>query len=120
MDTALMPVVISLGIALAGILALAVIVGRRRRFRDQQRMFTREQKQQLMARAHGRCEHKAPLWLRCPAAGEQADHIVPWSRAGPTQLWNGQLLCAGHNKRKSNRMPTSLYRWRLMRRRRKY
>ncbi|MFF8914213.1 HNH endonuclease signature motif containing protein, partial [Streptomyces sp. NPDC015032] len=69
---------------------------------------------------NGRCEHKPPLWFRCPAPGTEADHIHPWSRGGPTELWNGQLLFRRHNRRKSNRVPSPLYRWRLARWRKKY
>lgn len=120
MESSHIVLIASLVIAVLGSLTLAGLVGRKRRWRDPQRLFTWPQKQQLMSQAHGRCEHKTPWWHHCAAAGEHADHIIPWSRGGPTQLWNGQLLCARHNRRKSNRMPAPLYRWRLARRRRKY
>ncbi|MFZ4806560.1 MAG: HNH endonuclease [Hyphomicrobiaceae bacterium] len=53
--------------------------------------------------------------IRCPGcdgvlAGRrglsalQADHIVPWSRAGQTTWSNLQLLCRACNIRKSNRV----------------
>lgn len=93
---------------------------RRRTRRDPQRLFTWEQKKVLIYRAGGRCEHKSPLWRRCPASGAEADHVIPWSRGGPTQIWNGQLLCHRHNVRKSNLIPSPFYRWRLTRRRRRY
>ncbi|MGW3973916.1 HNH endonuclease [Streptomyces ardesiacus] len=54
------------------------------------------------------------------APGTEADHIHPWSRGGATELWNGQMLCRRHNRRKSNRVPSPLYHWRLARRRKKY
>ncbi|MFF3697320.1 HNH endonuclease [Streptomyces sp. NPDC002221] len=59
------------------------------------------QNQCLICQANGRCEHKPPLWFR-----HQADHIRPWSRSGPTELWNGQLLCRRHNRGKANRVPS--------------
>lgn len=112
---------ICLGIAVLGSLLLAAGLGRRRRWRDPHRLFTREQKLVLLARAGHRCEHKPPFWRRCPTMRRlEADHIVPWSRGGPTQLWNGAVLCHKHNRRKSNRLPTTLYRWRLERRRKKH
>lgn len=88
--------------------------------RDPTRLFPWSMKRSLIDQAGGRCEHKHPLWKRCPAAGKHADHIIPWSRGGPTALWNGQLLCVKHNLAKSNSMPTRLYQWRLRRRRQRY
>lgn len=114
------PQIIWSAIALLGVLILAGHAGRGRRRRDPNRFYTWPEKQVLIQQAAGRCEHKPPLWRRCPAQGTQADHIVPWSRGGRTELWNGQLLCERHNQRKSNRVPSTLYRWRLQRRRRKY
>ncbi|QNE18100.1 HNH endonuclease [Kribbella qitaiheensis] len=112
--------IICLAIAAFGILVLAAITGHERRRRDPMRFYSWPEKQLLIRQANGRCEHKPPFWRRCPAQGTQADHVVPWSRGGPTELWNGQLLCHRHNKRKSNRVPGPLYRWRLQRRRAKY
>ena len=110
----------SLLVAVLGVLTLGFILRYERRRRDRQRLFTWAQKQTLIAQAAGRCEHKLPLWRRCSAAGVEADHIIPWSRGGTTRLENGQLLCRRHNRRKSNYVPTTLYLWRLERRRRKY
>lgn len=110
----------SLLIAAAGIIALVMLTARRRRWRDPVRFFTREQKKVIYAIAGGRCEHKAPLGRRCRQKGREADHVVPWSRGGPTQLWNSQLLCVQHNQDKSAWMPSRLYRYRLRRRRRRY
>ena len=33
----------------------------------------------------------------------EADHIKAWSKGGPTDLENGQMLCIRHNKLKGNR-----------------
>lgn len=111
---------ISLAIAAAAMLMLAAIIGRRRRWRDPQRFFSWADKQILIAQAHGRCEHKNPLWFRCTRPGQEADHVIPWSRSGATQIDNGQLLCSRHNQRKAGAMPNRFYRWRLHRRRKKY
>jgi hypothetical protein len=111
---------VCLGVALVGAAALWIGAAQRRRWRDPVRFFTWPQKRQLIQQAGGRCEHKSPLWRRCPAPGTEADHVVPWSRGGPTQVRNGQLLCRRHNQQKSAWAPDALYRWRLRRRRRKY
>ncbi|WP_314191936.1 HNH endonuclease signature motif containing protein [uncultured Arthrobacter sp.] len=114
-------VLLCLGVAFVASLLLAADLGRRRRWRDPQRLFTWEQKRALLARAGHRCEHKALLGYRCRATDRlEADHVVPWSRGGPTQLWNGAVLCHRHNRNKSNTIPTALYRWRLVHRRRRY
>lgn len=91
-----------------------------RRFlpRDPVRLFTAEQKRYLMAQAGARCEHRPLLWFRCFRNTRlQADHIMPWSRGGRTTIENGQMLCATHNRRKTNRIPSPLYRARIRLRR---
>lgn len=113
-------ILICLAVAAAGIITLVVGHRLRLRRRDPVRLFTWEQKKVLIARAGGRCEHKSPLWWRCPKPGTEADHVIPWSKGGPTELYNSQLLCRRHNRRKSNIMPNTLYRWRLERRRYRY
>lgn len=106
--------------ALGGIALLAIRASRLRR-RDPQRLFTWGQKRLLLALAGTRCEHKPLLGRRCRATrGLKADHVVPWSRGGATELWNAQLLCHRHNRRKSNLVPSPLYRRRLARMRRRY
>ncbi|MGC0250445.1 HNH endonuclease [Pseudactinotalea sp. Z1748] len=88
--------------------------------RDGQRLFDSAQRSLIKSRAGGRCEHKHPLWRRCRSPGTQADHIYPHARGGATTLANGQSLCQMHNARKSAKVPSSLYLWRLQRRRRRY
>lgn len=87
------------------------------RERDHQRTFGARQKAIVANRAGGRCEHKHPLWIRCLKPGTHADHVIPWSKGGPTTAFNGQWLCRRHNLRKSALYPSPLYRWRLGRRR---
>lgn len=66
------------------------------------RAFPPRLKQALLVTARGRCQHRgcdAPIgWL-------QADHVRPFSRGGPTALWNGQILCDVHNKLKRDQEP---------------
>ena len=108
------------GIGLLGLGLLYVLHLHDRSCRDPQRLFSFDQKRALRAQALGRCEHKPLIGPRCRRRGTQADHVVPWSKGGPTQLWNGQLLCQRYNLAKSNLMPSRFYRWRLARRRRRY
>jgi hypothetical protein len=42
-----------------------------------------------------------------PAEHCQIDHIMPWSKEGPTTQENGQALCAFHNRQKNDRTPES-------------
>jgi hypothetical protein len=35
----------------------------------------------------------------------QADHVIPWSKGGPTTQDNGELLCGFHNRLKQKRPP---------------
>lgn len=88
--------------------------------RDPQRLYSVDQKREMIRLCGGRCEHKT-WWLpRCRGAAEHADHIVPWSKGGATSVSNGQMLCAYHNLLKSNWMPSRTYIVRLERRRRGY
>ena len=54
------------------------------------RTFTQSQRAVLYLRARGICQ-------RCGCvlnpANWHADHKIPFSRGGPTELWNGQALC---------------------------
>lgn len=113
----LSPTTISLGAAVISFFLLLAWIGHRRRWRDPVRFFTSRQKHALVVQAEGRCERKPMLWHRCRRPGTEADHVIPWSKGGPTQLWNGQLLCRKHNQRKSATLPGPIYRWRLQRRR---
>jgi hypothetical protein len=79
--------------------------------RDPVRSFSRADKAMILDRAGHRCEHHTPLVGRCRQTKRlEADHVVPWSRGGPTIVGNGQALCRVHNRQKSARVP---YRWQL-------
>lgn len=114
-------------VVLAFVIAVLVVYlarkGRRSRSaaKDPQRLFKASQKAEAGRRCgHGRCEHKEPLWFRCRANGSHGDHIYPHSRGGATTMSNLQLLCPTHNLRKSAHVPSSIYIWRLQRRRARY
>jgi hypothetical protein len=90
-----------------------------RRFlpRDPQRRYSPTQRRQLLIRSGYRCEHHYFHVLRCRERHLlEADHVIPWSRGGRTTLENGQMLCRRHNRRKTNRYPSPLYRWMVRRR----
>jgi hypothetical protein len=61
------------------------------------RTFPRHLKDALLVAARGRCSTSGcdapPGWL-------EADHVIPWSRGGPTATHNGQILCAADNRAK--------------------
>jgi hypothetical protein len=40
-----------------------------------------------------------------PAEQCQIDHIIPWTKGGPTEQGNGQPLCGFHNRLKNGREP---------------
>ena len=88
--------------------------------RDPRRGFTADERRHSFEIAGHRCEHKHPLWTRCTNTPSQADHVFPWSKGGWTRPSNLQALCAFHNNRKSGSVPTRMYVWRLVRRRRRY
>jgi len=66
------------------------------------RTFPTRLKQLLLIQARGRCQQPG---CDSPHAWLQADHLIPWSRGGPTNLTNGQILCDPHNKAKRDRLP---------------
>lgn len=65
------------------------------------RGFPRRLHQALLAVGRGSC---AIPGCDAPVAWLEADHIHPWSKGGTTATTNGQILCAAHNKAKSDRV----------------
>jgi 5-methylcytosine-specific restriction endonuclease McrA len=63
-------------------------------------------KQRVYVRDNGQCRHcgvtEHQVRVKTGKAMEY-DHIIPWSRGGPTTVNNLQLLCPYCNARKSNR-----------------
>lgn len=117
LTTLVIQALLFLGVTYAVVAYITDVV---RRFlpRDPVRLFSAAQRRYLMAQAGARCEHRPLLWFRCFRNTRlQADHIMPWSRGGRTTIENGQMLCATHNRRKTNRIPSPLYRARIRLRR---
>jgi hypothetical protein len=65
------------------------------------RLFPRHLKDALLAAGLGRC---GTAGCDAPPAWLQADHIIPWSRGGPTATSNGQIRCAACNKAKRDQV----------------
>lgn len=91
------------------------------RRRDPWRTFKFEARRVVVARAGNRCEAALLIAIgRCGSRAEEADHVYPWSKGGPTVVSNGQALCRSHNRSKSNLTPPWWYVLCLERRRRRY
>jgi superfamily II DNA or RNA helicase len=65
------------------------------------RQFGSSQRMAIFLRSEGQCQIcAAPIGL----GNFHADHIVPWSKGGPTTLRNAQALCRSCNLKKSSTM----------------
>ena len=69
------------------------------------RVFDKNQKREMYEKQGGICANP-----KCRKGGKQleitdmeADHIVPWSKGGKTDIANGQMLCRDCNREKSNK-----------------
>ena len=68
--------------------------------KDPKRNFDESQKQVIYRRDNGICQmcHK-----KCDWNDWEADHIIPWSKGGKTEIENGQVLCPACNESKSDK-----------------
>lgn len=85
-------------------IALAAVGGIRT---DEKRLFTPDDKQELLRRQAAECRDGRYPCARCGRLflPEEltVDHVEPWSKGGRTELSNAQLLCRACNSRKGNR-----------------
>lgn len=88
--------------------------------RDPRRLFSDADREFITQCTGNQCEHRMCGLIRCPRMGEQMDHHYPWSRGGATSRRNLVWLCAKHNRRKSDRVPSRLSTWLLVRARESY
>jgi len=65
------------------------------------RCFTQAQKLLILRRAGYKCQYCAT-----PLTEEnfEADHKIPFSKGGATEVWNALALCASCNRRKSDQL----------------
>jgi len=67
--------------------------------KDSQRSFDEAQRQVIYRRDNGICQE---CGKHCDWNDWEADHIVPWSKGGKTEIENGQVLCPTCNSKKSD------------------
>ena len=78
-----------------------VRAARRVEVSEKARLFTGATRRAIELRDR-ECTH---CYCDVPAAGCQADHIVPYAAGGPTVEENGRLLCGYHNRLRNARPP---------------
>lgn len=69
--------------------------------KDNNRMFTREQRLAIYRKNRGICQLKIKCdGNKCEWDNWEADHIIPWSKGGKTIVDNGQVSCPACNSSK--------------------
>lgn len=67
--------------------------------KDPKRSFDEAQRQVIFRRGNGIC---MMCGKHCDWNNWEADHILPWSKGGKTEIENGQVLCPSCNSKKSD------------------
>lgn len=67
--------------------------------KDPKRNFDEAQRQVIFRRDKGICK---VCGRQCEWNDWEADHIIPWSKGGKTEVENGQVLCPSCNSKKSD------------------
>lgn len=73
--------------------------------KDNNRNFTPDQRAVIYRLYRGVCQE---CGKHCEEEEFEADHIKPWSKGGPTQIANGQVLCISCNREKSDKLKGGL------------
>lgn len=58
--------------------------------------------QHILSRDEGICQHCGADTIKTPDIKAHIDHIIPKSKGGPGEPWNGQVLCSTCNAQKHN------------------
>lgn len=69
--------------------------------KDSKRNFDESQRQVIYRKDKGVCQI---CGKECDWNDWEADHIVPWSKGGKTEIENGQVLCPTCNSKKSDNL----------------
>lgn len=72
--------------------------------KDNQRLFSHEQRLAIFRRDQGLCRVKVKCdSIKCDWDAWEADHILAWSKGGKTTVENGQVACLACNSSKGDR-----------------
>ena len=70
-------------------------------FKDEQRLFSHEQRLAIFRRDGGKCQLRIKCdGVKCEWDAWEADHKTPWSQGGKTTVVNGQVACPACNSSK--------------------
>lgn len=78
--------------------------------KDDRRAFSEAERIAIYRHDKGLCQHclsedKPEKEALVPWAEYEADHVLPHSKGGRTEIANAQVLCAHHNRAKGNKSP---------------
>lgn len=89
--------------------------------KDEERLYSKQDRMIGFARAGGRCEMDGFLWfMRCSREAKHGDHHYPHSKGGATTMQNFVAACVRCNTSKGAKVPTYWATKRIQNRRRKY
>jgi 5-methylcytosine-specific restriction endonuclease McrA len=111
-------------IAAVAIFALSLVIKVYRKFnkphKDEDRLYSKQDRMIGFARAGGRCEMDGFFWFRCGREAKHGDHHFPHSKGGATTMQNFVAACVRCNTSKGAKVPTFMQTKRIQNRRRGY
>ena len=80
--------------------------------KDEKRQFNEAKRIEIYRRDRGLCqicleEGASEKEAKVSWSDYEADHVIPHSKGGKTEVFNGQVLCKHHNRQKSNKVEGS-------------